>query len=252
MNMNLIISAARKTTPLLLRDYNEIQYLRHSPKSMNEFIDNSKLRTGQILTQEYQKYFPDHLIINVQNFTAEPECESYILFDPLEGEVNIKNNLNLFAVCTLIVTKKNNASFVGVVLNFPALDLICCASSKNGVWLEHCQNLSKVKMKHSKSGNIVVIDQIEKNTLESACAFGLNLENIRSFGSKAYSIMQLALGGASTYLTKDNDIFYTKINNLIIQELAYFKAKHLGLNIYSAQKVQTLRTLSLKKSDIVK
>jgi len=247
MNINLITGATRKAATLLLRDFNEIQYLRHSPKSMDSFISNSKLRTGEILTQECQKYFPDHSIISAQDFQSDLEAESYILFDPLEGQENIQNNLKFFAICALAITKKNDDLSTSIVLNFPALDIICCASSLQGAWLENYQNSSRIKLKHSSSSTLIIIDKIERNVLESASKYNINLENIRSFGSKAYSIMQLATGNAAAYLANDQSILYTKIANFISQTLAYFNTELPGMNIYTCKKLQTLRTLSLKR-----
>ncbi len=247
MNINLIIGATRKAATLLLRDFNEIQYLRHSPKSMDSFISNSKLRTGEILTQEWQKYFPDHLIINAQDFQSDLKHESYILFDPLEGQENIQNNLRFFAISAMAITKKHDAISTSIVLNFPALDIICCASSLEGAWLENYQNSSKIKLKHSGSSTLIIIDKIEKNVLEAASEYNINLENIRSFGSKAYSIMQLATGNAGAYLANNQSILYTKIANFISQTLAYFNTELPGMNIYTPRKLQTLRTLSLKR-----
>jgi fructose-1,6-bisphosphatase/inositol monophosphatase family enzyme len=248
MNINLIINATRKAAPLLLRDYNEMKYLRHSPKSLASFINNSKLRTAEILTQECQKYFPQHLIMNAQEIFDEPKHESYILFDPLEGEANIQNNLKFFAINVLVISKKNQEVLTSVVLNFPALDLICCASSKEGVWLENYQDSSKVKLKHCVSGSLVIVDKIEQSALDFTAAHNLNLENIRSFGSKSYSIMQLAAGNATAYLTNDKSVLYTKIIQFISQALKYFKTEYLDLNLYTTQKPQTQNILSLKRS----
>jgi fructose-1,6-bisphosphatase/inositol monophosphatase family enzyme len=245
MNIELIANATKKAAGFLIRDFREISYLKHSATGIKNFIAKSKHRTEEILVEEFQRYFPDHEIINVQKSNFAPQTESYVAFDPLEGELNMQNLLPFFAISIFVSTKKKNETIHSLMMEFPCLDKTCHAKTKSSTWIETYQDSFKKKAQISTSNKLTLIKNLDQSALNFIANNNIDLESLRVLGSNACATLLFAEGRAQGLLINNEDWLSNKIADLITLQSEGIKSANGLFNFYTSNKLSTKKVLSL-------
>jgi fructose-1,6-bisphosphatase/inositol monophosphatase family enzyme len=236
MKIELIVNASRKAANLLIRDFNEISYLKNSTLKIQQFLQKSRLRTEEILVSELQKYFPEHAIVKYdQNIILEKNA-SYIVFDALEGERNMQNMVPFFAISILVVTYKKEQTSYLALLNFPCLDKICYTATGYDIFIEDYSTAHRKKGFIAENNDLVALNCLDEGLLQLLKDEHIALNAIRAVGSNAYSLFLLASSGAKKCILKRGDWLHEKIAKLIVEAgggYCYEAADHI---IYGSKK----------------
>jgi fructose-1,6-bisphosphatase/inositol monophosphatase family enzyme len=247
MNIDLIINATRRAAIPLMRDYNEIEHLKHSVSGVNNFVARSKNRTQEILLSELIRYFPEHELINISQLQEYPKSDNYIVFDPLEGDSNMQNMLPFFAITVFVSTKKKNITTCAAVINFPCLDKICYAMTGEGVLIETYKDSIKRKGRVSTTNALIAAKFLDFKALKFIEKNNLDLNALRILGSSAYAITQIVEGKAQRYLVDKLDWFTGKIADLMILQSDGVKLEDEDFNVYTTNKINAKKLLSFAR-----
>lgn len=129
-----LMTACRRASKLLMRDYFELEQIQNSPKSTIDFALQSRRKTEELLKKELGKY-PNSCVTKSFEI-VDPSANIHFLIEPLLGIKNLSRSIPFFAVvivaCELKDGKLNPlASFI----NFPALGEVVYAENGISSWL---------------------------------------------------------------------------------------------------------------------
>ena len=94
-----MVSAARKASRGLLRDYGEISKLQVSIKGPADFVTNADIKAEKILKEELQRARPNFgLILEESGKEVGRDKEDFWIVDPLDGTMNFLHGLPHFAI----------------------------------------------------------------------------------------------------------------------------------------------------------
>lgn len=246
MKFDLVINASRKAANFLVRDFNEISYFKNSASKVRDFIEKSKIRTQGLILNELERYFPDHQILSRSCASSQPEG-NYIVFDPLEGAINMESLMPFFAITTLLSTTVKNVTTKFAVMNFPLLDQICYTATGENVWLENYQSSHKKRGLASSINNLIAAKEISDELFIFAKQNALELSTLRSFGSSSYCSLLFASGAAGQCVIDDIDWLAWQISDLVAQNAGGKFSQNGPLSFYSALKSGNNKTLRLVK-----
>jgi len=225
--MNFLIQIIKKTTTPLLRDYQEISFLKNSPVSCQQFALNAHKRNEEILKSNFNEYFPDYIVI--QNPVDIPSNAPYILLDPLEGITNMQSGLPFLGITTIIHTP--NKPTLGVI-SLPCMDYFISAYAGQTPLIENIKESLKTKSKISTASSLVLANTFSGSLLTQFP----QTSNIRALGSICYSILLMLQGKAGTIVIDHMNLMDIKICDLFILNSGGFKTKVQDFYIYSNKK----------------
>lgn len=225
--MNFLIQIIKKTTTPLLRDYQEISFLKNSAASSQKFVLNAQKRNEEILKSNFTQYFPDHTII--QNPAEISPNAPYILLDPLEGLVNMQNGLPFFGITTIIHTP--NKPTLGVI-SLPCIDYFISVQAGQIPLMENVRETIKTKAKLSTASSLVLANNVSGNLMTQFP----QTSNIRALGSISYAILLMLQGKAGMLAIDNTDLMGIRICDLFISNSGGFKTQTQDFYIYGSKK----------------
>jgi myo-inositol-1(or 4)-monophosphatase len=133
--ISIMIGACEKAARGLLRDFNEVENLQISQKSIGNFVSTADKRSEQVIMRELQKARPHYSIISEESeeIVGDDEEHTWII-DPLDGTTNFIHNIPHFAIT--IALKKGPDIIAGVTYD-PLKDEIFWAQKGKGAYLNY-------------------------------------------------------------------------------------------------------------------
>jgi myo-inositol-1(or 4)-monophosphatase len=118
--INVMTMAAEKAGRAMIRDFNELEHLQVSKKSLGNFVSTADHRSERILVQELQKARPSYGFLLEESGTIESSNSEYRwIIDPLDGTTNFLHGIPHFAIS--IGLQRGDDIVAGVIYN-PATD----------------------------------------------------------------------------------------------------------------------------------
>ena len=97
--LNVMLSAAKKTGRLLVRDFGEVEQLQVSMKGTNDFVSAADTKAEQTLYRELKKARPDFGFLLEEGGAEEGhDKDSRWIIDPLDGTTNFLHGIPHFSI----------------------------------------------------------------------------------------------------------------------------------------------------------
>jgi fructose-1,6-bisphosphatase/inositol monophosphatase family enzyme len=247
MNIDLLINASRKAATFLLRDFNELLHFKNSTAKIQDFVNRSKAKVGQTIISELERYFPDHAIIDADRAQELDIGASYILFQTLDSPINMISGQGFFAIIIFVSTWSRGSEQKSLVMNFPILDKMLYTHTSEEVWLEGYVNSLRSKGHLSISNQMVALKTLDQQILQALAEKSINLEDVRVFGSDAYSLMLLASGCVGSYIAPNSSYLINQANQLVVSNLGGFCQELGAFSLYCGKKASVKKLLSFPK-----
>ena len=131
--LNVMISAARKASRALRRDFGEVENLQVSRKGPGDFVTNSDMRSEKILREELEYARPGYgfLIEESGEIIGNDKTHRWIV-DPLDGTTNFLHGIPHFSIS--IALEREGELVAGVVYN-PITDELFYAEKGQGAFM---------------------------------------------------------------------------------------------------------------------
>lgn len=91
--LNIAIGAARKAGREISRSIDNLDKVRVTEKSVNDFVTTIDKYAEEIIIEEIMTAYPDHGIISEERETHNPDAETVWIIDPLDGTLNFIHGL---------------------------------------------------------------------------------------------------------------------------------------------------------------
>ena len=96
--LNIAINAARQAGDIILRYADQIDRIKISEKTQNDFFSEVDIKAEQTIIQTIHKAYPDHGIIAEECGVIREDAECVWIIDPLDGTNNYLHGFPLYAV----------------------------------------------------------------------------------------------------------------------------------------------------------
>jgi myo-inositol-1(or 4)-monophosphatase len=242
--INSLITATRKATKFLQRDFFELEMLQNSSRGTQEFCTNSYLRTKNFLKEELQKHY-QFLFFADEKYSVNDEATIMVFVNPIEGIQNLGKSIPFFAI-TVTYLKKIQQEFVPTfsIINFPVLNEVYYAEKGGGVWSEADSRTSS-KVTRLRVSGCSNIEQAMVATNDTTAGLKIS-QNVRCFGSECYNLIMFATGKCDIFYSTTTDYALKAAFSLIIREsggmLIPTKCGMLSSNNHLIEKIKPLIT----------
>lgn len=131
--INVMCMAAEKAGRGLVRDFNEIEHLQVSRKSLGDFVSTADHKAEEVLVRELIKSRPTYgFLVEESGVIAGEDPHYQWIIDPLDGTTNFLHGIPHF--CISIALKHKSEIVAGVIYN-PVVDELYWAEKGNGTYL---------------------------------------------------------------------------------------------------------------------
>jgi myo-inositol-1(or 4)-monophosphatase len=131
--INVMTMAAEKAGRALIRDFNELEHLQVSKKSLGNFVSTADHRSENILVQELKKARPGYgFLLEESGVIESTDSEYRWIIDPLDGTTNFLHGIPHFAIS--IGLQRGEDIVAGVIYN-PATDDMYWTERGKGAFL---------------------------------------------------------------------------------------------------------------------
>ena len=96
--LNIAITAARLAGDIILRHIDQVDRIKITPKSGEEFFSEVDIKAEQAIINTIHKAYPDHGIIAEESGLFNEDSESVWIIDPLDGTTNYLHGFPFFSV----------------------------------------------------------------------------------------------------------------------------------------------------------
>ncbi|WP_028372899.1 inositol monophosphatase family protein [Legionella lansingensis] len=96
--LNIAVTAARLAGEIILRHIEQVDRLKITPKSSEEYFSEVDVKAEQAIINAIHKAYPDHGIIAEESGVYKDDAEAVWLIDPLDGTTNYLHGFPFFAV----------------------------------------------------------------------------------------------------------------------------------------------------------
>ncbi len=177
---NRVFDVIRKASRSLIRDFHELDKLRHSHNFI-KFAEATHSRVSRILDEELHNSFITNLL---------PEKHT-IYTIPIDGKDNFIRGIPHFAIVVIVF---NEHMPILSVVDFPILKETFYSEKAQGMYMQDIANSSRVKVNNASIINGAYI----------ACNIPLNISDIslRCFGCNFLDIVYLASGKFDGFIFK--------------------------------------------------
>lgn len=113
--LNIAVSAARAAGDIIIRHIEQLDRLKVTAKSHNEFFSEVDIKAEQAIISTIHKAYPDHSILAEESGVQEGSSECTWIIDPLDGTTNFLHGFPFFSVS--IAVKIKNRIEHGVIFD---------------------------------------------------------------------------------------------------------------------------------------
>lgn len=103
--LNIAISAARQAGDIIVRHIEQIDRIKVTAKSQEEYFCEVDIKAEQAIINAIHKAYPDHGIIAEESGTHNEGAESVWIIDPLDGTSNYLHGFPFYAVSIALRVK---------------------------------------------------------------------------------------------------------------------------------------------------
>ncbi|PPR16955.1 MAG: Inositol-1-monophosphatase [Alphaproteobacteria bacterium MarineAlpha9_Bin3] len=196
-NINVMMSAARKASKSILRDFGELEKLQVSIKGQNDFVTMADIKAQEIIHYELARAREDHgfLMEEGKNKNNIDENEFTWIIDPIDGTLNFMNGIPYFAIS--IALHQKDKLIAGIVYD-PVHNDFYWAEEGVGAYLND-QRL-RVKSKSSLDKSIIAMGipflgrGNHKQHIKSQEIVMSRVAGLRRFGAASLDLAYVAAG----------------------------------------------------------
>tara|TARA_Y100001970_G_scaffold291556_1_gene429152 strand:+ start:19342 stop:20100 length:759 start_codon:yes stop_codon:yes gene_type:complete len=191
------MSAARKASKSILRDFGELEKLQVSIKGQNDFVTMADIKAQEIIHYELARAREDHgfLMEEGKNKNNIDENEFTWIIDPIDGTLNFMNGIPYFAIS--IALHQKDKLIAGIVYD-PVHNDFYWAEEGVGAYLND-QRL-RVKSKSSLDKSIIAMGipflgrGNHKQHIKSQEIVMSRVAGLRRFGAASLDLAYVAAG----------------------------------------------------------
>lgn len=206
--LTIMLNTARKAGRLLVRDFSEIEKLKITEKSSQNFVSSADLRSEKIILGDLKDFKPNYNIIAEEKGLQEGTDKNFTwIVDPLDGTTNFLHGIPLFTI-SIALRKKNE--IIASVIYEPIGDNLYWAEKGKGAYLNNtrlrigkCTEIKKSLASYSLDFHEV----IQKETSFS-----------RYFGCVSLTLAYVASGKIDLFVGKDLKIWDIAGGTLLVKE----------------------------------
>ena len=110
--LNIAIQAARQASKHILRGFDQLDRVKITEKSANDFVSDIDIEAEKIIIELIQQAYPSHSILSEEHGLIEGDEYCWII-DPLDGTANFIHGIPHFAVS--IAVKKGKETIIGMI-----------------------------------------------------------------------------------------------------------------------------------------
>jgi myo-inositol-1(or 4)-monophosphatase len=103
--LNIAVSAARAAGDIIIRHIEQLDRLKITAKSHNEFFSEVDIKAEQAIISTVHKAYPDHGIFAEESGIQEGSSECTWIIDPLDGTTNYLHGFPFFSVSVAVKIK---------------------------------------------------------------------------------------------------------------------------------------------------
>ena len=206
--INIMVAAAKKAGPRMLRDFHELRFLQNSLKSTKNFVKATIEKAEETILPALNKARLEFgLISAMQGIIQKPNptfiaehslspIHKYWVVNVLDGGENFTRAIPYFAISIAVkqINSAHDEEVIAGMIYAPALGELYFAEKGNGAWCEFSQEdkagLSETRLRTSErltTHPIILLDDITDQP---------NQSSIRLIGSASISLAYLAAGRA--------------------------------------------------------
>ncbi|WP_133129561.1 inositol monophosphatase family protein [Legionella yabuuchiae] len=126
--LNIGISAARQAGDIIVRHIDQLDRIKITTKSQEEFFSEVDVKAEQAIINTIHKAYPDHGIIAEESGVQQERADTVWIIDPLDGTNNYLHGFPFFAV-SIAIRVKNRIEH-GIV--YDPLRHECFSASRGG------------------------------------------------------------------------------------------------------------------------
>lgn len=240
-NIRVMLSAARKTSKKLARDFGELENLQVSKKGTKDFVTSADLKAEKILISELSKARPEFSIISEESGVIKGTSSEFCwIIDPLDGTSNFMHGFPFF--CTTIALAKilpdNKFDIIAGVTQAPISGEVFYAEKGHGSWLETYDNSGEKKITVSNH-SMLSRSLLSVGSFSSDFSGSNGLVNefmaVRCSGSTALSLAYLAAGRVDCFVHKNAKIWDLAAGFILVNEARGIAFGTDGKNVASTK-----------------
>jgi myo-inositol-1(or 4)-monophosphatase len=228
--INVMINAALKTAPQLVRDFGEVEQLQVSKKGPSDFVTTADLKAEKTLLRELSKARPEFgFLMEEQGVRKGEDDTQRWIIDPLDGTTNFLHGIPHFAIS--IGYEKNGEILAGVVYD-PVKDELFWAERGRGAWMNDrrlrvsgrsdlSQAVLATGIPHHGRGN-------HREFLAVAETFMAATAGIRRFGAAALDLAYVAAGRYEGFWELGLSPWDVAAGSIIVREAGGFCTDYAG------------------------
>lgn len=103
--LNIAVNAARQAGEIIIRQMEQVDRLKITPKNGQEFFSEVDIKAEQAIINAIHKAYPEHGILAEESGSQEGDGESIWIIDPLDGTSNYLHGFPFFSVSIALKIK---------------------------------------------------------------------------------------------------------------------------------------------------
>lgn len=259
--MTQLISAVKKASGSLNRDFSEIEQLQSSVKGYKEFVVMSYGKVERALRTELAKIRPDYPIA----IDGLPKPQGpYFIVSPIDGLSNFAHGVAHFAVSVAVF--ENDTITAAVVYN-PATDEMYFAEKGKGAYKEGFRNHERLRVSARKDvadaliSTLVNYKKVASEYLKLHEKIVKAADNVRVLGAVSLDLAYVAAGKLDGTVSLSNKFSEIAAGLLLVKEAGGYildinqkdnRTEQLNLVLESGNLIATNAELSKKVYDLVR
>lgn len=218
--MNIMISAARKASRRLVRDFNEVEQLQVSVKGPSDFVSQADMACEKTLYEELSRARHGYGFLMEEQGTIEGEDKTHRwIIDPLDGTTNFLHGLPLFAIS---IALEREGELVAALIYNPVMDEYFTAERGKGAFLNDRRIRVAARRNLEDSVAVTGIPHRGKSGHEQLLAeqrlMMQQVQGIRRTGSAALDLAWTAAGRFDLYWERGIKAWDMAAGVLIVRE----------------------------------
>ncbi len=228
--INVMVNAALKAGPQLVRDFGEVEQLQVSRKGPSDFVSMADMKAEKTLHRELSKARPDFSFLMEEQGAREgaDKTQRWII-DPLDGTTNFLHGIPHFAIS---IGYESNGEILAGVIYDPVKNEMFWAERGRGAWMNDRRlrvssrsDLSEAVLAtgipHHGRGN-------HREFLTIAELMMARTAGIRRYGAAALDLAYVAAGRYEGYWEMDLKPWDVAAGSIIVKEAGGFVTDYAG------------------------
>lgn len=258
--MTVLISAVKKASNPLNRDFSEVEQLQSSVKSYKEFVVSSYGKVDRALRTELGKIKPDYPIA----VEGQPKPQGpYFIIAPIDGLSNFAHGIARFAISVAVFEKDTVTA--AVVYN-PASDEMYFAEKGKGAYKEGFRNHERLRVSARKDLSDCLVSTLVNYKSDVKEYFELHnavvkaTDNVRIYGAVSLDLAYVAAGKFDAAVSFGNKFSEIAAGLLLVKEAGGYvldinqkdiRSENLNLVLESGNLIATNAELSKKVYELI-